>query len=85
MLTDPILEPTAPPNPDDGNFNFVAIDFVFGTIGGFALIITIGVIIMLKRQRNKKTPQYIDNDIEMNSMRNRSVLLNRYDSVSAQK
>ena len=51
LLTDPMLEPTVPPKPDDGNFNFVAIDFVFGAIGGFALIITIGVVIMLKRQR----------------------------------
>ena len=61
------------------------MDFAFGAIGGFALVVTIGVIIMLTKRRKKKTPQYIDNDIEMNSMRNRNVLLNRYDSVSAQK
>ena len=88
-FTDPIKDPTtqAPTTsttkPKEENNHFIALDFVFGTIGGFAVVITIGVIILLKKQYSKKPTK--TNDIEMNSMSHRNVLLNRYNGVQGQK
>ena len=88
-FTDPIKDPTtqAPTasttKPKEENNHFIALDFVFGTIGGFAVVITIGVIILLKKQYSKKPTK--TNDIEMNSMSQRNIHLNRYNSVNAPK
>ena len=82
--TKPTTETTTTKS-EEPSITYMALDFVFGAIGGFSVVVTVGVIILLAKQFKKKKKKSNSNDIEMNSMSQRDILLHRYNSVNRHK